>query len=138
MSQPTEYTDTPRTVLRCTPCLRANARILMPSTRASRRICANSSTFDPIIGHHLLRLGNDVHEQPSGGARSNRRNTTGESQTGPGLAVEPGPLQAVIAIRATVEQVQELADTYGYTPNMTSVHHEIADQITCAIEGALT
>ncbi|WP_082809603.1 TlpA disulfide reductase family protein [Tsukamurella tyrosinosolvens] len=72
----------------------------MPSTRASRRICANSSTFDPIIGHHLLRLGNDVHEQPSGGARSNRRNTTGESQTGPGLAVEPGPLQAVIASKA--------------------------------------
>ncbi|WP_225535722.1 trypsin-like serine protease, partial [Tsukamurella tyrosinosolvens] len=34
-------------------------------------------------------------------ARSNRRNTTGESQTGPGLAVEPGPLQAVIATSGT-------------------------------------
>lgn len=35
-----------------------------------------------------------------------------------------------------VERVQELADTYGYTPNGTSAHHEIADQITRAIDGA--
>lgn len=41
-------------------------------------------------------------------------------------------------LRATIERVQALADTYGYTPNMTSVHHEIADQITRAIEGPAT
>lgn len=50
----------------------------------------------------------------------------------------PELLYEVERLRATVEQVQELADTYGYTPNGTSVHHEIADQITRAIEGTAT
>lgn len=35
-----------------------------------------------------------------------------------------------------IARVKALADTYGYTPNMTSAHHEIADQITRAIDGA--
>lgn len=42
---------------------------------------------------------------------------------------------ALAEANATIERVKALADTYGYTPNMTSVHHEIADQITRAIEG---
>jgi len=37
-----------RTVRRCTPCPRANSRIDISSTRASRRIAANNSTRDPI------------------------------------------------------------------------------------------
>ena len=67
------------------------------------------------------------------------------------LAEEVGALRATIEDRddallraggdnlrlgRIVERVQELADTYGYTPNMTSAHHEIADQITRAIYGA--
>ena len=42
---------------------------------------------------------------------------------------------ALAEANATIERVRALADTYGFTPNMTSAHHEIADQITCAIEG---
>ena len=42
---------------------------------------------------------------------------------------------ALAEANATIERIRALADTYGYTPNMTSAHHEIADQITRAIEG---
>lgn len=50
---------------------------------------------------------------------------------------KPSDTEAALAeANATIERVKALADTYGYTPNMTSVHHEIADQITRAIDGA--
>ena len=70
-----------RTVLRCTRCRSASARIDRSSTRASRRITANNSTLDPIPApspdeHRTCR----VHRR--GGARSNRHNAPGVSKVG--------------------------------------------------------
>lgn len=85
-------------LLRELPDREIRAQLASPSTRASRLIAANTSTRDTLPASRPLTSSLMTDKPTGGGAKSDRHNRPGVSQTGhvgPNQTVTPGPEQAV-------------------------------------------
>lgn len=125
-----------RTVRRCTPCRPANSRTDNPSTRASLRISANTSTLDLILASSPEKTSRRDHDQV--GPNQTVTTTPASHKVEPEQTVTPGPLQTVITTMeyAGLSPLSPAADAPPSTVSGTELRESAREELAVAVTKA--